>query len=121
MVKKDDAAHGESQSRGEEEEEEEEEAYQNAPHWTHAGTIAERRKALDALRTNRQFSREVAAHRWGEQVQNMTSEQNRLSEIRNLQRPAMQFYARRRAGLGRDIARMQTDIDHIRGTPNLLR
>ena len=30
---------------------------ENAPRWTHSATLAARRKALDALQTNRQFAR----------------------------------------------------------------
>jgi hypothetical protein len=43
---------------------------ENAPHWTHAGTIAERRKALEDLNTNRQFANELQANRIREHVTN---------------------------------------------------
>ena len=71
----------------------------NAPHWTHAGTIAARRRALDELQTNRQFRSEVASHRLLEHVHNMESERDRLRSIRGLERPEMQFYRERRDNL----------------------
>ena len=35
----------------------------NAPHWTHAGTIAAQRRALYQLNTNRQFRNEGTSPR----------------------------------------------------------
>ena len=72
---------------------------ENAPHWSHAGTIAERRKALDDLHTNRQFRDEVISHRMLEHMHNLEAEHNRLQSIRGLERPQMEFFRARRDNL----------------------
>ena len=89
----------------------------NAPHWTHAGTIAARRRALDELHTNRQFRNEVASHRLLEHVRNLEGERNRLQSIRGLERPEMQFYRERRDNLAGLIAQNAPQVAALRHRP----
>ena len=93
---------------------------ENAPHWTHAGTIAERRKALEDLNTNRQFAHELRASRLRDHVSSMQSEHDRLAGIRDLQRPTMQFYAQRHQGLARQIERNLVNMNSLQGRPALV-
>jgi hypothetical protein len=93
---------------------------ENAPHWTHAGTIAERRKALDNLTTNRQFANEVQANRIRDHVTNLQSERDRLASLRDLRRPNMQFYARRHENITRQIPLQQHNANSLQGRPALV-
>jgi len=93
---------------------------ENAPHWTHAGTVAERRKALEDLQTERQFANELRANRIREHVTNMQSEHDRLASLRDLRRPNMQFYAQRHQGLTQQIARSLHNMNSLQGRPALV-
>jgi hypothetical protein len=93
---------------------------ENAPHWTHAGTIAERRKALDNLTTNRQFANEVQANRIRDHLSNLQSERDRLASLRNLRRPGMEFYARRHDGIAQQIPLQQHNMNSLQGRPALV-
>ena len=93
---------------------------ENAPHWTHAGTIAERRKALEGLHTNRQFNNELQATRIREHATNLQSERDRLASLRDLRRPNMQFYARRHEGIVRQIPLHQHNANSLQGRPALV-
>ena len=87
---------------------------ENAPHWSHAGTIAERRRALDDLHTNRQFRDEVNSHRLLEHVQNLESERNRLQSIRGLERPQMELFRARRDNLAGLITQNAPQVAALR-------
>jgi hypothetical protein len=93
---------------------------ENAPHWTQAGTVAERRKVLDTLHTNRQFSQELTANRLQDQLRTMKSERDRLGSMRDLERPGMEFYARRRERLQGEIERTRTNMRAYVARPNVL-
>lgn len=86
---------------------------ENAPHWTHSGTVAERRRALDELHTNRQFTNELVAHRFTDHLANMTSELGRLNNIRDLERPGLEFFRQRRDELRRLRPGVRANIDAL--------
>ena len=94
---------------------------ENAPHWTHAGTIAERRKALDDLHTNRQWNDELKANRLVDKVESIGSELARLNSMRDLRRPGMEFYATRRDNLTTDYTQGLANIRALRHRPGLVR
>ena len=54
---------------------------ENAPHWTEASTIAQRRKALDDMRTNRDYRNAQIARKRLEDVQTMQGELDRLRSV----------------------------------------
>jgi len=93
---------------------------ENAPHWTQAGTIAERRKALDALHSNRQFSQELTANRLQDHLRTMKSERDRLASMRDLERPDMEFYARRHERLQGEIERTRNNMRAYMTRPSVL-
>ena len=94
---------------------------ENAPHWTHSATLASRRKALDALQTNRQFAQEKAAHDKEEYITNMRSERDRLASMRDLERPGMQFFANRKRNLEQLIMGNMAEVRALTGRPHIQR
>ena len=94
---------------------------EGAPHWTHAGTIAERRKALDDLHTNRQWNDELKAHRLSDRLENLNSELHRLHSMGDMRRPGMQFYADRRTDLTQQYNRGMANIRALRQRPGVVR
>ena len=94
---------------------------EGAPHWTHAGTIAARRKALDDLHTNRQWNDELKAHRLSDRLENLNSELHRLHSMGDMRRPGMQFYADRRTDLTQQYNRGMANIMALRQRPGVVR
>ena len=94
---------------------------EGAPHWTHAGTIAARRQALDDLHTNRQWNDELKAHRLSDRVENLNSELHRLHSMGDMRRPGMQFYADRRTDLTQQYNRGMANIRALRQRPGVVR
>ena len=89
----------------------------NAPHWSHAGTIAARRKALDELHMNRQWNDEMKANRLVDKVENISSELFRLRSMRDMQGPGNEFYADRFDDLKAQLALDRTNIRALRQRP----
>jgi len=94
---------------------------ENAPHWTHAGTIAARRRALDDIQTTRHFNDEIRAHRLAERADNIDSELRRLDSMRDLRRPANQFYADRRDNLMQALTQARANVRALRQRPTIVR
>ena len=94
---------------------------ENAPHWTHSAPVTSRRKALDALQTNRQFAMEKAAHDKEDYIATMRSERDRLASRRDLERPGMQFFANRKRGLEQLIMGNMAEVRALTGRPHIQR
>jgi hypothetical protein len=89
----------------------------NAPHWTHAGTIAARRKALDELHTNRQWNDEMKANRLTDKVESITSELHRLRSMRDMRGAGNEFYAGRYDDLRGVLTQDKATIRALRQRP----
>ena len=63
----------------------------NAPHWTEASTIAQRRKVLDDLRTSREYRNAQHARRHLEDAHNMQGELDRMRAVRGMLAPGLAY------------------------------
>ena len=62
---------------------------ENAPHWTEASTIAQRRKTLEGIHTNRDYRNAQYARRHLQDAQNTQGELDRLRSVYNMLAPGV--------------------------------